>query len=355
VKEYSMVVGLDLGDTYSRFCVLDAEGEVLSEGRVRTTEKGLRGHFERLEPCLVAIETGTHTWWIARLLTELGHEVVVANARKVRAISHNERKSDKADAEMLARLARSDRALLRPVKMRGARAQTDLAALKARDALVRARTKLINTARGLLKSFGTVLPDCSAHAFATKVRPCIPAEHEDELQGLLGAVEALTRGIDEYDAKLKAMVKEKYPEAQLLQEIPGVGPLTSLGFVLVVDEPTRFASTRDVGPYLGLTPGRDQSGDCDPQLGITKAGNGFLRRLLVCAAQHIMAHESADSDLRRWAWKLAGGEDSKDKRRKKRAVVALARKLAVVMLSLWKSGSCYEPFFQGTPLAEETA
>lgn len=354
MKEYNMIVGLDLGDTYSRYCALDADGEVLSEGRVRTTEKGVRGHFEHLEPCLVAIETGTHTWWMGRLLAELGHEVVVANARKVRAISQNERKSDKADAEMLARLARTDRKLLHPVKMRGARAQTDLATLKSRDALVRARTKLINTARGLLKSFGTVLPKCSAHAFAGKVRPCIPTEHEEALRALVDTVEALTGSIDEYDAKLEAMVKEEYPEAQLLQEIPGVGPLTSLGFVLVVDEPMRFESNRDVGPYLGLAPGRDQSGECDPQLGITKAGNGFLRRLLVCAAQHIMAHESADGDLRRWAWKLAGGEGSKDKRRKKRAVVALARKLSVVMLSLWKSGSCYEPFRQGTPVLEET-
>lgn len=354
MKEYSMIVGLDLGDTYIRYCALDAEGEVLSEGRIRTTEKGLRGHFERLEPCLVALETGTHTWWTARLLSELGHEVVVANTRRVRAISHNERKSDRADAEMLARLARTDRELLHPVRMRGEQAQTDLAMLKARDALVRARTKLINTVRGLLKSFGTVLPKCSAHAFADKVRDSVPAEHKDALAALLDHIGTLTESIDEYDAKLEAMVMEKYPEAQLLRDIPGVGPLTSLGFVLVVDEPMRFENSRDIGPYLGLTPRRDQSGDCDPQLGITKAGNGFMRRLLVCAAQHIMAHESADGDLRRWAWKLAGGEGSKDKRRKKRAVVALARKLAVVMLSLWKNGACYEPFRGETSTPEAT-
>jgi transposase len=273
----------------------------------------------------------------------------------VRAISQNERKSDKADAEMLARLARTDRKLLHPVKMRGKRAQTDLAMLKARDALVRGRTLVINTARGLLKSFGTVLPTCSAHAFADKVRSCVPAEHEEALGVLLDTVEVLTKNIDGYDAKLEEMVREKYPEVQLLREIPGVGPLTSLGFVLVVDEPMRFENNRDVGAYLGLTPGRDQSGDCDPQLGITKAGNGFLRRLLVCAAQHIMAHESADGDLRRWAWKLAGGEGSKDKRRKRRAVVALARKLSVVMLSLWKTGGCYEPFRQGAPVSQETS
>jgi transposase len=350
-----MIVGLDLGDTYSRYCTLDADGEVLSEGRIRTTGKGVRGHFERLDPCLVAIEAGTHAWWMGRLLAELGHEAVVANTRKVRAISQNDKKSDKADAEMLARLARSDRELLCPVRMRRERAQTDLAMLKARDALVRARTKLINTVRGLLKSFGTVLPKCSARSFAGKVRPCIPAEHEVALAALLDNIEAMTQSIDEYDAKLEAMVKEEYPEAELLQGIAGVGPLTSLGFVLVVDDPSRFACNRDVGAYLGLTPKRDQSGQRDPQLRITKAGNGFMRRLLVSAAQYIMAHETADSELRRWAWKLAGGEASKDQKRKKRAVVALARKLSVVMLSLWKSGSCYEPFRQGTPVPEETS
>ena len=344
MKEYSMVVGLDLGDTYSRYCTLDADGEVLSEGRIRTSEKGVRGHFEHLAPSLVAIEAGTHSWWLGRLLTELGHEAVVANTRKVRAISQNEKKSDRADAQMLARLARTDRELLCPVRMRRERAQTDLAMLKARDALVGARTKLVNTVRGLLKSFGTVLPKCSADVFAKKVRACIPAGHEATLLGLLDNIEALTQGIRGYDEKLGAMVKEAYPEARLLQEIPGVGPLTSLGFVLVVDDPSRFACNRDVGAYFGLTPKRDQSGQHDPQLRITKAGNGFMRRLLVSAAQYIMAHETADSRLRQWAWNLAGGEESKDQRRKKRAVVALARKLAVLMLSLWKNGSCYEPF-----------
>ena len=349
MKEYSMIVGLDLGDTYSRYCTLDSDGEILGEGRIRTTEKGVRGHFERLDPCLVAIEAGTHSWWLGRLLAALGHEAVVANTRKVRAISQNNRKSDKADAEMLARLARSDRKLLCPVKLRGERAQTHLAALKARDALVRARTRLINTVRGLLKSFGTVLPKCSAEAFARKARPCVPVEHEAALLALLDSIEAMTQSIGEYDVKLEAMVKDEYPEAELLQGIAGVGPLTSLGFVLVVDDPSRFEDNRDVGAYLGLTPGRDQSGESDPQLGITKAGNGFMRRLLVSAAQYIMAHETADSELRRWAWKLAGGEGSKDQKRKKRAVVALARKLSVVMLSLWKNGSCYEPFPERAP------
>lgn len=351
MKEYSMVVGLDLSDKTSRYCTLDANGEVLGEGSIRNTEQGVRGHFEHLEPCLVAIETGTHSWWMGKLITELGHEVVVANTRKVRAISHNDKKSDRADAQMLARLARTDRELLCPVKMRRERAQTDLAMLKARDGLVGARTKLINTVRGLLKSFGEVLPKCSTEVFAKRVRPCVPKAHKEALEGLLDNIEAMTQSIREYDEKLEAMVKERYPEAELLQEIPGVGPLTSLGFVLVVDDPSRFARNRDVGAYLGLIPKRDQSGQRDPQLRITKAGDGLLRRLLVNAAQYIMAHESADSRLRRWSWKLAGGEESKDKRRKKRAVVALARKLAVLMLSLWKSGSCYEPF-PGAPVKE---
>jgi transposase len=339
-----MVVGLDLSDKTSRYCTLDANGEVQGEGSIRNTEQGVRGHFERLEPCLVAIETGTHSWWMGKLIAELGHEVVVANTRKVRAISHNDKKSDRADAQMLARLARSDRELLCPVTPRRERAQTDLAMLKARDALVGTRTKLVNTVRGLLKSFGEAPPACSTESFAKKVRPCVPEEHKEALLGLLDTIEVITQSIRDYDQRLETLVKERYPQAEVFQDIAGVGPLTSLGFVLVVDDPSRFARSRDVGAYLGLTPKRDQSGQRDPQLRITKAGDGLLRRLLVNAAQYIMAHESADSQLRRWAWKLAGGEESKDKRRKKRAVVALARKLAVVMLSLWKTGSCYESF-----------
>jgi transposase len=344
MKEYSMVVGLDLGDKSSCYCTLDLDGEILGEGSIRTTEAGVRAQFGRLEPSLVAIETGTHTWWIEKLLLELGHEVVVANARKVRAISQNDRKNDRADAEMLARLARSDRGLLCPVKMRGEQAQKDLLMLKARDVLVRARAKMVNTARGMLKSLGTALPACSTDAFARKARSCVPAEYEAAMAELLDTIETTTQKIRDYERKLEAMASEKYPEAEQLQEIAGVGPLTSLAFVLVIEDPSRFGRSRDVGPYLGLTPRRDQSGQHDPQLGITKAGNDFLRRLLVGAAQYIMGHKTADSRLRQWAWKLAGGEGNRDKRRKKRAIVALARKLAVVMLSLWKTGSCYEPF-----------
>jgi transposase len=344
-----MIVGLDLGDKRSHFCALDSDGRVVERGRVRTTDEGIRNHFGGVGPWLVAIEVGSHAWWLEKLLLDLGHEVVVANTRKVRAIWQNDKKSDKTDAELLARLARSDRGLLCPVKMRGRRAQTDLMMLKMRDSLVCARTGLVNAVRGTMKSFGVVLPSCSADAFAKKVRGAVPEEHRDSVLPVLDSIGTMTQTIREYEKKLEAMARDRYPQAQLLQEVTGVGLLTSLGFVLTIDDPARFRDNRDVGAYLGLTPRRDQSGGSDPQLGITKAGNGFMRRLLVGAAQYIMCHESAESELRQWAWKLAGGPECTDRKRKKRAVVALARKLAVVMLSLWKSGSCYEPFPERAP------
>ena len=355
MKEYSMVVGLDLGDKRSHFCALDSEGRVAGRGRVRTTDEGVRGHFEGAGPWLVAIEVGTHAWWLEKLLVDLGHEVVVANTRKVRAIWQNDKKSDKTDAELLARLARTDHGLLCPVKMRGRRAQRDLMMLKMRDSLVCARTDLINAVRGTMKSFGVVLPACSADAFSRKVREAVPEEHGDSVLPVLDGIETLTQTIRGYEKKLETLAKERYPQALLLQGISGVGLLTSLGFVLTIDDPARFKDNRDVGAYLGLTPRRDQSGGSDPQLGITKAGNGFMRRLLVGAAQYIMCHENAESELRQWAWKLAGGPECTDRKRKKRAVVALARKLSVVMLCLWKDGSCYEPFAQRGPVPEGTS
>ena len=344
MEKYSMIVGLDLGDKRSHFCALDCEGKVLARGRVRTSEEGIRSHFGEAGRCLIAIEVGSHAWWLEKLLLDLGHEVVVANTRKVRAIWQNDKKSDKTDAELLARLVRTDRGLLCPVKMRGRQAQTDLMMLKMRNSLVCARTGLINAVRGTMKSFGVVLPSCSADAFAKKVRGTIPEEHKGSVLPILDNIGTVTQTIREYEKKLEAMVQDGYPQARMLQEVTGVGLLTSLGFVLTIDDPARFKDNRDVGAYLGLTPRRDQSGGSDPQLGVTKAGNGFMRRLLVGAAQYIMCHENAESELRQWAWKLAGGPDCTDRKRKKRAVVALARKLAVVMLSLWKSGSCYEPF-----------
>lgn len=342
MSEYSTIVGMDLGDKYNNYCVLDAaSGEIASDGRVRCTEAGLRRHFAPLPPALVAIETGTHSPWVSRLLAELGHEVLVGNARKLRAIYADSRKCDQRDAEMLARMARMDPKLLCPVHHRGAQAQADLAVLRARDALVQARTKLINHVRGAVKSTGQRLPSCSAPSFHRKAADAVPEALRPALAPLLEQIGQLTGAIAGYDRTVKDYCENKYPETKILRSVPGVGPVTALCFVLTLEDPHRFADSRSVPAYFGLVPARSQSGGADPQLRISREGDAAMRRLLVGCAQYILGPFGPDSRLRQWGLGLAGQGGPRAKRR---AVVAVARKLSVLLHSLWINGACYEPF-----------
>jgi len=352
MNKYSTVIGMDLGDKHHHYCVLDAaSGEIVIEGRVLCTEQALNRLFATMPPALIAIETGTHSPWTSRLLSELGHEVLVANARKLRAIYENINKCDRLDAQTLARLARVDPNLLSPIRHRGKQAQADLAVLRSRDVAVAARTKLINHVRGAVKSFGQRLPASSAPYFHTKVAEAIPKELRPALAPLLNLIESLTKTIHDYDKTIAQFCKESYPETELLRSVPGVGPLTALCFVLTIEEPHRFKKSRSVPAYFGLTPARSQSGDADPQLRITKAGDGSMRRLLVSCAQYILGNFAPDSALRQWGLQLAEGGGSRAKRR---AVVAVARKLAVILHRLWIDGAYYEPFLKH-PDDKETA
>lgn len=288
----------------------------------------------------IVLETGTHSPWVSRLLQKFGHEVIVANARQVRLIFENDRKTDKVDARTLARLARIDKDLLHPIRHRSAEVQADLVQLRARDALVQVRTKLINCARGMVKSVGGRLPAASGEYFAKKVRDHIPEVIREALLPLLDQIEQLTLQIREYDKRLDDLAEKKYPHTELVRQIPGVGAITGLAFVLTIEDPHRFSKSRDVASYLGLHPRQSDSGDSRPQLSITKAGDHMVRRLLVGCAHYILGHWGQDSDLRRWGLTLMerGGKNAK-----KRAVVAVARKLAVLMHSLWVTGVVYEP------------
>lgn len=335
-------LGLDLGDRTTHFTVLDARGQAIERGSAPTTREGLRQRFEGLPRSRVVLEVSTHSPWVAALFGELGHEVIVANARAVKAVSHNQRKSDRVDAELLARLGRVDPALLHPLEHRGEAARRDLPVLRARDTLVRARSMIINSARGLVKASGARLPQCAAEAFHRRAADAVPVELQPALAPLLEASATLTQQIHGYDRQVEAML-DRYPATRALQQLRGVGPLTSLTFVLTIDDPERFSRSRMVGPYLGLVPRRQQSGERDPELHITKAGDRFLRKLLVECAQYTLGAFGADSDLRRWGLRLAG-EGSKA--RKRRAVVAVARKLATLLHHLWVTGEVYEPLRQ---------
>jgi transposase len=334
-------IGVDLGDETSCLCVVDAEGNVAQEGSVKTTKGGFERRFREMPPARIAIETGTHSPWVSRLLKKLGHEVIVANARKLRLIYENDSKDDRVDAQYLARIARLDPKLLSPIEHRSEEEQSDRALLRARDGLVRARTSLVTQVRSLVKSEGERLPSCSTDAFVKTVTPEIPKTMRMALTGLLRMIDKLTQEIHRYDKRIETLTKTRYPVAQrLAEEVPGVGALTALAFVLTIGDPTRFKKSRSIGAYLGLRPKKAESGQSNPELRITKAGDSFMRRLLVQSAQYTLGPFGQDTDIRRWGLELAsrGGKNAK-----KRAVVAVARKLGVLLHSLWRSGEHYQP------------
>jgi transposase len=335
-----LTIGLDLGDRCSQLCTVDAHGRVVMTAPVRTTPAALERYFAGQPRARIVLEVGTHSPWASRLLQRLGHEVLVANARQLRLIYGSDRKSDRVDAETLARLGRLDPALLKPIRHRGAEAQADLAHLRARDALVRTRTLLISHVRGAVKAWGGRLPATSAPAFVSKVAPDVPRELRSALGPLLDLIATLTHEIRGMERQLERVASERYPETARLRQPSGVGLLTALCYVLTIEDPGRFRQSRAVGPYLGLCPRRDQSGGHEAQLGITKRGDAMLRRLLVSGAQYILGPFGPASDLRHWGLQLAerGGTNAK-----KRAVVAVARKLATLLHRLWVSGAVYQP------------
>ena len=339
-KGRQFTIGLDLGDRWSFYCVLDEAGEVLLEQRLPTTPEAMRRAWEKIPRSRIALETGTHSPWVSRLLTALGHEVIVAHARNVRLIGESRRKDDRIDARTLARLARIDPQLLSPVQHRSAKAQVHLTVIRARAGLVSARTALVNAARGLVKSYGERLRKCGTQQVSREIAVGLSAELRDALEPLLEEVESLNERIKEYDRRIEQIAKKDYPEVALLQQVKGVGELIALTYVLTLEDPQRFRKSRDVGCFLGLRPGRRNSGQSEPQMHISKEGDRYLRTLMVQGAHYILGPFGEDSDLRRWGLKLAerGGKNAR-----KRAVVAVARKLAVLLHRLWVSGEVYDP------------
>ena len=338
MSESHVTIGLDVSDRFTHGCILDAHATCLEEFRVRTTAEALKGKLAGLSPARVILEAGTHSPWMSRVLGTLGHEVVVAHASRVALIAKGDRKSDRSDAQQLARLGRIDPSLLCPVKHRSECAQKDLMILRVRDGLVRARTQLISQARGLAKVLGGRLPRCSTRGFARKMRG-VSGDLFPGFSELVRSIEMLTEQIHTLDRRIEELSRTRYPVAGALQQVPGVGPITALGFVLTLDDPRRFSNSRKVGAYLGLRPRQRDSGDRSPTLGITKAGNAFLRKVLVQAAQHALGPFGPDTDLRRYGIRIAqqGGRAAK-----KRAVIAVARKLSVLLHRLWITGERYQ-------------
>lgn len=341
----NVTVGVDLGDRTSALYEVSAEGACLREATVATTVSGFAREFAERAACRVVLEVGTHSPWVSRLLASYGHEVIVANPSAMYARGPRRRRNDRLDARFLARQGRADVDLLYPITHRSATAQQDLETLRARDQLVGVRTKLINHVRGTVKSLGQRLPKCGADVFAKRAAAALPPALAPALTPLLEVIADLTRRIAAADRQVEAVIRERYPVAARLQQPAGVGPITALAFVLLVEDPARFRQSRAVGPYFGLVPRLDESGDATPQLRISKAGDVLGRRLLVSAARYILGPFGPDCDLRRFGTALAGRGG---KNAKKRAAVAVARKLAVLLHRLWVSEGVYDPDYQRT-------
>jgi len=346
-EEVEYYIGIDLGDKRSYYCILDKNANIVADGSLGTRVMEFDLYFKAIPKSRIALEVGTHSPWISPLLEDLGHVVYVANPRKIGGGKKSRRrKNDKLDAEALARQVKADPRMLFPIQHRGQKARQALVLLRTRYALVCARTKLICTVRGLVKSDGQRLPKCSTVSFHKMERNYVPEALQEALEPLFEQIGSLTEQIKKYDKEVKRMCLQAYPETELLRQVNGVGELVSLAFVLTVDNPRRFVKSRDVGAYMGLIPRQYDSGDSRPQMRITKTGDRMMRQLLTQSAQYILGPFGKDSDLRRHGLKIA---DRGGKNAKKRATVAVARKLAVLLHSLWVTAEVYEPLRNSEP------
>lgn len=349
---YNITIGMDLGDKKHQLHILEKDGKTIKVCQINNTAQAIEEFFSQYPEALVAIEASPHSPWISRLLEEIVAKVLVGNPRKLRLIWDSDKKDDMRDAEMLARIARFDAKLLYPIKHRNEQSQADRTLLKARDILVKTRASLILHIRGSVKSMGGRVVTCSSASFHRKAAECIPDVLKLSLIPILEQIEDISKKIAAYDKTIKEISQARYPETKIVQQVGGVGPVTALAYVVTIENPDRFLKSRDVGPYLGMTPRRDQSGESDKQLRITKAGDRYLRRLLVQSAQYILGAFGEDSNLRRFGLKIAerGGKNAK-----RRAVVAVARKLAVLLHRLWITGEVYNPLYKPIKIMAQIA
>lgn len=336
-----IVVGIDLGSKKSEVCFLDEDGKVVERMSVASNSVALERVFGKLPALEIAIETGGHANWVRRRLEALGHAVTVGDARQIQLIAKTHSKDDKRDARFLAEILLHWRDLLHPVEPRSLETEQNRALLRLRESLVRARVKLINSVRGVMASFGEKLPAVSSAAFARAATRLVPEGLWSEVHPALLTIEMITAEVKFYDKQVLQLCHERYREqTRRLLTIPGVGPLTALTFVLELDgDVHRLRGSRAAGAMVGLRPSRRDSGQSKPELGITKQGNSMLRRYLVQCAQYMLGRHGQDCALKRWGLGLAGTS----KRGKKRAVVATARKLAVLLHTLWRKDVDFDP------------
>jgi transposase len=338
-QSLAFYIGIDLGDKNSDVCVLDPVGEVSKQFRLRMKEADFQAYFTTIGRSRVAVEAGGQSRWVAEVIEKCGHEVYVSNSRKVPYIHDSDDKHDPGDAYKLAELVHFKPRLLHPIQHRSQEAQADLSWIRAREVLVESRTQVVNAVRGISKAFGERLAKCSTEAFTAKLADQVPAAVRGAVAPLLETIDHLNEQIRYYDQMEEHIARQRYPKYWLLEQVDGVGVHTALAYMLTLGDAERFKKSRMVGCFLGMRPRKKDSGSSQPQLGITKAGDEFLRKTLVNCAHYILGPHGKDCDLRRFGQRICerGGKNAK-----KRAVIAVARKLAVLLHRLWVSGEVYE-------------
>jgi len=339
-EAFAFYIGMDLGDKHADMCVMNPAGELHQQFRLRMKAPELQAYFVAIGRSRVAVEAGGQSQWVADLIQRCGHQVYVSNTRKVAYIYESDDKDDPGDAYKLAELVHFKPRLLHPIQHRSQAVQADLSWIRAREALVESRTQLINTIRGISKAFGERLAKCSVESFTAKLAAEIPAAIRGPVAPLLETIDHLNEQIHYYDQMEEQIARERYPKYRLLEQVNGVGVHTALSFMLTIGDAERFQKSRMVGCYLGMRPRKKDSGERKPQLGITKAGDEYLRKTLVNCAHYILGRYGKDSDLRRFGQRICerGGKNAK-----KRAAIAVARKLSVLLHRLWVTGEAYEP------------
>lgn len=309
---------------------------MLERTSIRTGAASVERQFANAAPTVVALETGTHSPWASRTIPRFGNDVIVATSRVLQLVCTSRHKSDRIDAEKLARL---DVKLLAPVQHRTKHTQQGLELLRSRSALIRSRTRLINYVRGVVKSFGYRTPPGSAAHFPALACKVVLEALAGAMLPALTVLEGITVQINALEGEITEFAAREYHEVALLTQVPGDGLITALTFVLTLEDPRRFENSRIVGAYLGLVPGRRQSLARDDKTGITKQGDAALRVLPVQCVQYILRRSSPDSDLKRHVIKIAAANRTGGKQ------AAVACKLAVLLHALWATGGVYEPLW----------
>jgi transposase len=335
-------VGLDVGDRTSVAWILDEAGNPAWSGKVLTKTGAMERHFGGRPRIRIVLEAGTHAHWLTRALEALGHEVIMVNPRRLELVTKNERKSDMRDARILANMGHADTSLklLSPVRPKTAQQIADRSVITLRRALVASRTSLVLSVRGVVKATGDRLPHRSPESFHKLDLSRLQAELIPTVSAVMQAIFRLNKQIKKLDRAIESMSEDRYPVTSLLRQVSGVGPITSMLFVLIIGDPRLFKKSREAGAFVGLVPRRHQSGASEPQLRVTKTGDRLLRSHLVQCAHYILGHHGPDSDLKRFGQRII---DRGGRYPKRRAVVAVARKLAVLLHSLWMSAEVYEP------------